>query len=67
MADTSKSPFPSADEIARQAHELFVSGGRQIARIPEYWRTAERELLQRAADRVVQRHGHRRSIVRPPK
>jgi len=46
-------PFPTADEIAARAHELFMSGGRRVALIPTYWREAERELLQRAADRAL--------------
>jgi hypothetical protein len=37
---------PSADEIAARAHELFISGGRRIALIPEYWRAAGRELCR---------------------
>jgi hypothetical protein len=53
MPKTSREPFPSADEIAARAHELFATGGRRIALIPEYWRTAERELLADAADRVL--------------
>ncbi len=53
MPKTSREPFPSADEIAARAHELFTTGGRRIALIPEYWRRAERELLADAADRVL--------------
>jgi hypothetical protein len=45
--------YPTADEIAERAHALFISGGRRIACIPEYWRTAEAELLDRAARRVL--------------
>jgi hypothetical protein len=55
-------PFPSADDIAARAHELFASGGRRIAMIPEYWRKAERELLDRAANRVIPRTHHRRRV-----
>lgn len=47
------SPFPNADEIAARAHELFISGGRQVTRVHEYWCTAEDELLERAARRIV--------------
>jgi hypothetical protein len=53
VSPTSKGPFPSSDEIARRAHELFVSDGRRVALIPVYWRTAERELLDHAARRVI--------------
>jgi hypothetical protein len=53
MARQTRGPYPSADEIAERAHELFLSGGRRVAMIPEYWRAAERELLQRAADRIL--------------
>jgi hypothetical protein len=44
--------YPTADEIAERAHELFISGGRRIARIPDYWRMAEAELLTQAAQRI---------------
>ena len=40
--------YPTADEIAARAYELFVSGGRRVARLAEYWRKAEAELLERA-------------------
>ena len=46
-------PFPTSDEIAARAHDLFVSGGRQIRRIREYWLIAERELLEKAAARTL--------------
>jgi hypothetical protein len=45
--------YPTADQIAERAHELFISGGRRISRIPEYWRNAEAELLELAAQRVL--------------
>jgi hypothetical protein len=41
--------FPSFEEIARRANKLFLSGGRNIDTMPEYWRRAEEELLNRAA------------------
>jgi hypothetical protein len=44
--------YPTADEIAERAHQLFISGGRRIARIPDYWRMAEAELLIQAAQRI---------------
>jgi hypothetical protein len=53
MASQTRGPYPTADEIAERAHQLFLAGGRRVALIPEYWRAAERELLQRAADRVL--------------
>lgn len=56
MSKRHESPYPSADDIARRAHELFTAGGRRIALIPEYWRTAERELLRCAANRVLRCH-----------
>jgi len=65
MTDRS-SPFPSADEIARLAHELFVGGGRRITLIPEYWRRAERELLDRAVRRATNAsRTHRSRAWRP--
>ena len=44
--------FPSADEIATRAHEMFVAGGRRIVRLPVYWRLAEAELLEREVQRL---------------
>jgi hypothetical protein len=66
----SRSPFPSADEIAERAHDLFVTGGRRVARIPEYWRIAETELLERAAYRVLNQQpsasgGENAQVMRP--
>ena len=55
MSMRERAPFPTADEIAARAHELFASGGRRVSLIPEYWRTAERELLARAEDRADDR------------
>lgn len=46
-------PFPTSDQIAARAHELFVSGGRRLQQIPECWRAAEQELLDRAARRLL--------------
>jgi len=45
--------YPSVDQIAERAHELFITGGRRIARIPDYWRAAEAELLAQAAQKVI--------------
>jgi hypothetical protein len=45
--------FPTFDEIARRAHELFVLEGRRLNRIRECWERAETELLNRAARRTV--------------
>ena len=45
--------YPTVDQIAERAHELFISGGRRIARIPDYWRAAEAELLAQAAQKVI--------------
>ena len=46
-------PFPTTDEIAARAHELFVAGGRQIRRISDHWRQAEHDLLDKAARRFT--------------
>jgi hypothetical protein len=62
MSRRQTDPFPTTDEIAERAHELFISGGRRLTRIPEYWRTAEAELLQRAADRLFADE-----VQRPPR
>ena len=56
MPETWREPavvFPSSDDIAARAHELFVVEGRRITCIPEYWRAAEAELLDRAVRRVL--------------
>jgi hypothetical protein len=45
--------FPSTDEIASRAHELFIGNGRHMNRINEYWEQAEQELLDRAARRAL--------------
>lgn len=45
--------FPTADEIAARAHELFVTRGRRLVDIPDHWRVAEQELLEQAARRVL--------------
>ena len=46
-------PFPTSNEIAERAHDLFVAGGRRVTKIFEYWNQAEQELLDRAARRTV--------------
>lgn len=53
MAKQTRDPFPHDDEIAARAQQLFRGGGGRIAMIPEYWRAAERELLEQAAKRVI--------------
>ena len=57
--------YPSADDIADRAHALFLKSGRRIAGIPECWRAAEEELLDREARRIcrdgVQPPGRRKS------
>jgi hypothetical protein len=45
--------FPTFDEIARRAHELFVAEGRPVDRVFDCWARAESELLERAARRVI--------------
>jgi hypothetical protein len=59
--DRQVADYPSPDDIASRAHAHFVRGGRQITRIPEYWRAAEAELLDEAARRVLQPHPRRRT------
>ena len=49
--------FPTTDEIAARAHDLFVAGGRRLTKIFEHWQRAEQELLDLAA---------RRTLVTPP-
>ena len=50
-------PYPTVDEIASRAHELFVSHGRRLNDIPEHWRAAEQELLERAARSAIAQAG----------
>ena len=45
--------FPTFDEIAEHAHELFVAEGKPIDRVFECWSRAEAELLERAASKVI--------------
>jgi hypothetical protein len=45
--------FPSFDEIAQRAHEIFVAQGKPIGRAVECWHLAEDELLDRAARRAI--------------
>lgn len=45
--------FPTFDEIAERAYELFVAEGRRVDRVFDCWRQAENELLDRAARRVL--------------
>lgn len=45
--------FPTFDEIAWRAHEIFTSEAGRSLTIFECWRRAEDELLERAAARVV--------------
>jgi hypothetical protein len=47
--------FPTANEIASRAHDLFVAEGRRVTRIFEYWERAEQELLNRAARQALRR------------
>jgi hypothetical protein len=47
--------FPTANEIASRAHDLFVTEGRRLTRIFEYWERAEQELLDRGARRAVRK------------
>jgi len=46
------SVFPSFEEIALRAHQLFVLDGQRDNTIFECWRRAEHELLMRAALRI---------------
>ena len=45
--------FPTLDEIADRAYQLFVAEGKRADRVTEYWRRAEDELLARAARRII--------------
>ena len=45
--------FPTFDEIAERAYELFVAEGKRVERVFECWQRAETELLERAARRVI--------------
>jgi Protein of unknown function (DUF2934) len=45
--------FPTPDEIADRAYELFIDAGSRAEHEADYWRRAEDELLDRAARRVI--------------
>jgi hypothetical protein len=45
--------YPSFDEVARRAYELFVAEGKRVDRVFDCWYRAEAELLDRAARRVI--------------
>jgi hypothetical protein len=47
------SSFPGHDDIARRAHELWLSRGMGAGRDGDDWLQAERELLERAARKVT--------------
>ena len=47
------SSFPGHDDIARRAHELWVSRGMGAGLDCDDWLQAERELLERAARKVT--------------
>jgi hypothetical protein len=52
--------FPTPNEIASRAHDMFVAGGRRVTKIFEYWRQAEQELLALAAQRAPARPAKKR-------
>jgi hypothetical protein len=45
--------FPTFDEIAARAYELFVAEGKRVERVFDCWQRAETELLERAARRAI--------------
>jgi DUF2934 family protein len=45
--------FPTFDEIAERAYQLFVADGKRVERVFDHWQRAEDELLDRAARRVI--------------
>jgi hypothetical protein len=45
--------FPTPDEVTSRAHALLAAGGRRTAKISDYWRQAEQELLDRGARRAL--------------
>jgi DUF2934 family protein len=45
--------FPTFEEIAELAYQLFLANGRHVERVFDYWQEAENELLDRAAGRVL--------------
>jgi hypothetical protein len=44
--------FPTEEEVARHAFDLFITSGRTLSR-RDCWRRAEAHLLDRAARRVT--------------
>jgi hypothetical protein len=47
--------YPTTNEIAERAHQIFLSEGRRLDRLSECWRRAENELLDIAARRTIPR------------
>jgi hypothetical protein len=45
--------FPTFDEIAARAYQLYVSDGERVERVFDCWNRAEDELLDAAARRVI--------------
>jgi len=45
--------FPTFDEIARRAYQLFVDDGERVGRMFDCWYRAEAELLDVAARRAI--------------
>jgi len=58
--------FPTPNEIASRAHDLFVAGGRRVTKVFEYWRQAEQELLDLTARRTVSSTAEQRSARHRP-
>ena len=61
MTSERDSPFPSRDEIARRARELFIQRGRPSGPATQFWFEAEQQLLSRAARLVLRPY---RAILR---
>ena len=44
--------FPTDDEVAARAHQLFVARGERLELLEECWKRAQDELLDRDARRI---------------
>jgi hypothetical protein len=47
--------YPTTNDIAERAHQIFLSEGRRLDKLSECWRRAENELLDIAARRTIRR------------
>jgi hypothetical protein len=52
-ARQSRNVFPTSAEIFDRAYQLFLANGMRSEQVADYWRRAEDELLDQAAQRAL--------------